>query len=66
MLGLIITLIVVGLSAGALARLLVPSKQQMSIGMKTVLASSSRSWAGSSGMCCSTGILKTASCSSLV
>ncbi len=37
MLGLIITLIVVGLIAGALARLLVPGKQQMSIGMTIVL-----------------------------
>ncbi len=31
MLGLIITLIVIGLIAGALARLLVPGRQQMSI-----------------------------------
>ncbi len=37
MLGLIITLIVVGLIAGALARLIVPGKQDMSIGMTIVL-----------------------------
>ena len=37
MLGLIITVIVVGLIAGALARLLVPGKQSMSILMTMVL-----------------------------
>ena len=37
MLGLIITLIIVGLNAGALARLLVPGRQPMSIGMTIVL-----------------------------
>lgn len=37
MLGLIITMIVVGLIAGALARLLVPGKQSMSILMTMVL-----------------------------
>ena len=37
MLGLIITLIVVGLIAGALARLLVPGKQNISIAMTIVL-----------------------------
>jgi uncharacterized membrane protein YeaQ/YmgE (transglycosylase-associated protein family) len=37
MLGLIITLIVVGLIAGALARLIVPGRQDMSIGMTIVL-----------------------------
>ena len=37
MLGLIVTLIVVGLIAGALARLIVPGKQDMSIVMTVVL-----------------------------
>ena len=37
MLGLILTLLVVGLIAGALARLLVPGKQDMSIAMTIVL-----------------------------
>jgi uncharacterized membrane protein YeaQ/YmgE (transglycosylase-associated protein family) len=37
MLGLIITLIIVGLIAGALARLIVPGKQHMSIPMTIVL-----------------------------
>ena len=37
MLGLIVTLIVVGLIAGALARLLVPGKQDISIAMTIVL-----------------------------
>ena len=37
MLGLIITIIVVGLIAGALARLIVPGKQNMSIGMTIVI-----------------------------
>lgn len=37
MLGLILTVIVVGLIAGALARLLVPGKQHMSILMTIVL-----------------------------
>jgi uncharacterized membrane protein YeaQ/YmgE (transglycosylase-associated protein family) len=37
MLGLIVTLIVVGLIAGALARLLVPGKQDISIAMTVVL-----------------------------
>jgi uncharacterized membrane protein YeaQ/YmgE (transglycosylase-associated protein family) len=37
MLGLIISIIVVGLIAGALARLLVPGRQQMSIGMTILL-----------------------------
>jgi uncharacterized membrane protein YeaQ/YmgE (transglycosylase-associated protein family) len=37
MLGLIITLIVVGLIAGALARLIVPGRQDMSIAMTIVL-----------------------------
>lgn len=37
MLGLIITLIVVGLIAGALARLLVPGKQDLSIPMTIVI-----------------------------
>jgi uncharacterized membrane protein YeaQ/YmgE (transglycosylase-associated protein family) len=37
MLGLIVTLVIVGLLAGALARLLVPGKQRMSIGMTIVL-----------------------------
>jgi uncharacterized membrane protein YeaQ/YmgE (transglycosylase-associated protein family) len=37
MLGLIVTLIVVGLIAGALARLLVPGKQDNSIAMTVVL-----------------------------
>jgi uncharacterized membrane protein YeaQ/YmgE (transglycosylase-associated protein family) len=37
MFGLIVTLIVVGLIAGALARLLVPGKQDISIGMTVVL-----------------------------
>src|ERR1700709_1148591 len=37
MLGLILTLIVVGLIAGALARLLVPGKQDISIAMTVVL-----------------------------
>jgi uncharacterized membrane protein YeaQ/YmgE (transglycosylase-associated protein family) len=37
MLGLIITLVIVGLIAGALVRLLVPGKQRMSIGMTIVL-----------------------------
>jgi uncharacterized membrane protein YeaQ/YmgE (transglycosylase-associated protein family) len=36
-LGLIISLIVIGLIAGALARLIVPGKQNMSIGMTMVL-----------------------------
>lgn len=37
MLGLIVTIIIVGLIAGALARLLVPGKQHMSILMTIVL-----------------------------
>ena len=37
MLGLIVTIIVVGLVAGALARLLVPGRQDMSIPMTIVL-----------------------------
>jgi uncharacterized membrane protein YeaQ/YmgE (transglycosylase-associated protein family) len=37
MLGLIISLIVVGLIAGALARLIVPGRQSISIGMTIVL-----------------------------
>jgi uncharacterized membrane protein YeaQ/YmgE (transglycosylase-associated protein family) len=37
MLGLIVTLIIVGLIAGALARLLVPGKQDIGIGMTVVL-----------------------------
>jgi uncharacterized membrane protein YeaQ/YmgE (transglycosylase-associated protein family) len=37
MIGLILTILVVGLIAGALARLLVPGKQDMSIGMTIVL-----------------------------
>jgi uncharacterized membrane protein YeaQ/YmgE (transglycosylase-associated protein family) len=37
MLGLIVTLIVVGLIAGALARLIVPGKQDISIAMTVVL-----------------------------
>jgi uncharacterized membrane protein YeaQ/YmgE (transglycosylase-associated protein family) len=37
MLGLIITIIIVGLIAGALARLIVPGKQDMSIAMTIVL-----------------------------
>jgi uncharacterized membrane protein YeaQ/YmgE (transglycosylase-associated protein family) len=37
MLGLIITIIVIGLIAGALARLVVPGKQDMSIGMTLLI-----------------------------
>ncbi|RKS80617.1 putative membrane protein YeaQ/YmgE (transglycosylase-associated protein family) [Motilibacter peucedani] len=37
MLGLIVTIIVVGLIAGALARLIVPGRQSMSIAMTVVL-----------------------------
>jgi uncharacterized membrane protein YeaQ/YmgE (transglycosylase-associated protein family) len=37
MLGLILTMIIVGLIAGALARLVVPGKQDMSIAMTIVL-----------------------------
>ena len=37
MLGLIVTLIIVGLIAGALARLVVPGRQPMSIAMTIVL-----------------------------
>jgi uncharacterized membrane protein YeaQ/YmgE (transglycosylase-associated protein family) len=37
MLGLILTILVVGLIAGALARLLVPGRQEMSIAMTIVL-----------------------------
>ncbi len=37
MLGLILTILVVGLIAGALARLLVPGKQDLSVGMTVVL-----------------------------
>jgi uncharacterized membrane protein YeaQ/YmgE (transglycosylase-associated protein family) len=37
MLGLIISLIIIGLIAGALARLIIPGKQQMSILMTIVL-----------------------------
>ena len=37
MLGLIVTMLVVGLIAGALARLLVPGKQHLSIAMTIVL-----------------------------
>ncbi|BBY30374.1 GlsB/YeaQ/YmgE family stress response membrane protein [Mycolicibacterium sediminis] len=37
MIGLIVTIIVVGLIAGALARLLVPGKQNLSIAMTIVL-----------------------------
>ncbi len=36
-LGLIISLIIIGLIAGAIARLLVPGKQNLSIGMTIVL-----------------------------
>ncbi len=35
--GLIITIIIIGLIAGALARLIVPGKQSMSIGMTILL-----------------------------
>jgi uncharacterized membrane protein YeaQ/YmgE (transglycosylase-associated protein family) len=37
MIGLIISIIVVGIIAGALARLIVPGKQDMSIGMTLLL-----------------------------
>ena len=37
MLGLIVTIVIVGLIAGALARLLVPGKQDLSIAMTIVL-----------------------------
>lgn len=37
MLGLILTILVVGLIAGALARLLVPGKQDLSVAMTVVL-----------------------------
>jgi uncharacterized membrane protein YeaQ/YmgE (transglycosylase-associated protein family) len=37
MLGLIVTLLVVGLIAGALARLIVPGRQNISIGMTIVI-----------------------------
>ena len=37
MLGLIVTIIIVGLVAGLLARLIVPGKQDMSIGMTLVI-----------------------------
>lgn len=37
MLGLIVTLIIVGLIAGALARLLVPGRQDIGIGMTVVI-----------------------------
>lgn len=37
MLGLILSILIVGLIAGALARLLVPGRQQMSIAMTIVL-----------------------------
>ena len=37
MLGLIISIIVIGLIAGALARLIVPGKQNLSIGMTILL-----------------------------
>ena len=37
MLGLIISIIVIGLIAGALARLIVPGRQSMSIGMTLLL-----------------------------
>jgi len=37
MLGLIISIIVIGLIAGAVARLLVPGKQNLSVGMTIVL-----------------------------
>lgn len=37
MLGLIISIIIIGLIAGALARLLVPGKQNLSIGMTILL-----------------------------
>ena len=36
-LGLIISVIIIGLSAGAIARLVVPGKQDMSIGMTMLL-----------------------------
>ena len=36
-LGLIISLLIVGLIAGAIARLLIPGKQNMSVGMTLVL-----------------------------
>lgn len=36
-LGLIISIIIIGLIAGALARLIVPGKQDMSVGMTIVL-----------------------------
>jgi len=37
MLGLIVTIIVVGLIAGALARLIVPGRQDLSVGMTIVI-----------------------------
>lgn len=37
MLGLIVTIIVIGLIAGALARLIVPGRQDLSIGMTIVI-----------------------------
>ncbi len=49
MLGLIVSLIIIGLIAGAIARLLVPGKQHLSIMMTIVLGivgrSSAASWA---------------------
>ncbi len=49
MLGLIVSLIIIGLIAGAIARLLVPRKQHLSIMMTIVLGivgrSSAASWA---------------------
>lgn len=38
MIGLIISLIIIGLIAGALARLLVPGKQDMSVPMTVLIA----------------------------
>ena len=63
MLGLIITLLIVGLIAGALARLLVPGRDSIGIGGTILLGSSARSSADSSATCSSHEDAATASCS---
>src|SRR6478672_3068188 len=63
MLGLILSIIIIGLIAGALARLLVPGRQHMSIPMTVLLGVVGSFVGGFLGYCSSTRTLRTASSS---
>ena len=63
MLGLIVSIIVIGLIAGALARLVVPGRQDMSILMTIVLGVIGRSSVDSWATCSSTRTPRTDFCS---